>query len=156
VLPVGAAILASLAAAAQPIGPQGGLPTDTIRRYEPIADNPRFGQLRMSVGYAAFSLLEGHMDLELDERISADLTKEVGAGARAFRVLNADDFFQRNQGKNRFCLAPIRWLIIHELRNRYLPGALTVFLFEGRDIYSYKRASELCDEAAYTPRGDTD
>jgi hypothetical protein len=141
-------------AAAQPNSSGGNLPTEIVREYEPVAYNPRFGQLKLSIRYAAFSLLEGHMDLELDERISTDLAKEIGAGARALRVLNADDFFQQNRGKGSFCRAPIKWLVIHEARNSYLPGALTVFLFEGSDLYAYRRVSELCDEAAYTLRGE--
>ena len=148
-----AGILAGgMASAAQQT--QTGLPTAIIRDYEPVTDHPRFGELKLSIRYAAFSLLEGHLDLELDEGISAGLTKEVGADARAFRVLNPDEFFHRNRGKSGFCSAPIKWLIIHELKSPYLPGALSVFLFEGSDLYSYKRVSELCDEAAYTLRDD--
>lgn len=147
-------ILGSGIAAAQPNASEGGLPIAVIRTYEPVAYNPRFGQLSLSTRYAAFSLLEGHLDLELDERISSDLAREVGAGARAFRVLNADDFFTQNRGRSRFCLAPIKWLVVHEIKNPYLPGALSLLLFEGTDLYAYKRVSELCDEAAYTVRGD--
>jgi hypothetical protein len=152
-LPVVAAALTCEIAAAQPnmVGPD--LPTATIRQYEPVAYDPRFGVLNLSTRSAAFSTLEGHLDLELDERISADLAKDVGASAQAFRVLNADDFFQLNRGKRGFCQAPIKWLVIHEIRNRYLPGALSVVLFEGSDLFTYKRVSELCDESTYTLRG---
>jgi hypothetical protein len=153
-LPVLAAALTGGFAAAQPNAPDSDLPTAIVREYEPVAFNPRFGQLNLSTRYAAFSTLEGRLDLELNEDISADLTKEVGAGARAFRVINADDFFQQNRGKPRFCLAPIKWLVIHETRNPYLPGSLSVLLFEGEDLYSYRRVSELCDESAYTLLGD--
>jgi hypothetical protein len=152
-LPVVAAALTSGIAAAQPNAAGTSLATDIVRQYEPIAYNPRFGLLNLSTRFAAFSALEGHMDLEWDERISADLAKEIGAGAQAFHVVNADDFFQQNRRKNDFCRAPIKWLVIYEIKNRYLPGAMSVFLFEGDDLYTYRKVSELCDDSAYTLRG---
>jgi hypothetical protein len=127
---------------------------DAPQLYEPLSRNTVdvLGELRLTDRQASFSVLDGRLELQLDEAISRDLTMDVRSPAHAYRVLNPEEFFERNRGKNGFCSAPVKWFVTYKILDPYLHRVVRVLLFEGDDLYRYRNGSDLCSEDSYVLR----
>jgi len=123
--------------------------------YEPLSRNTIYvlGELKLTDRQASFGVLDGRLELRLDEAISRDLTRDVRSPAQAYRVLNAEEFFERNRGKNGFCSGPVNWFVTYEVSDTHLRRVIRVLLFEGDDLYSYRNGRDLCSEDSYILRG---
>lgn len=110
VLPLLLTLLAAPAPAAEPIG----LPTDAVRSYEALStDTPEMeGDMKLSRTSARFTKWAGELRLrEAGVRKGASRDEREFVGD-VYEVLNPDEYFKLNRGKNGFCDQPIRWMTI--------------------------------------------
>jgi hypothetical protein len=70
------------------------------------------GPVRLSTSSAHFAKLAGTMRLAFVDTAPANTPAEFLAGARVYRVLNADEFYARNKASQAFCGAPFRWIAL--------------------------------------------
>jgi hypothetical protein len=119
---VAIALQAGTASAADP------MPAATVRTYEPYSNGTDYtlGRMRLSATSATFLRLKGRLALEPAGTISVQGSSETD-GATVYRVINAEEFFKLNQGRNGFCDAPIRWVGVRDLgRERIRISFLTI------------------------------
>ena len=136
-------LLFSTASAAEDIG----MPTAAERAYEAYSRNTEFtlGHLKLSTTSARFTVLSGTMRLEAAGTMPPSDSFETG-GARVFRVLNADEFFKTNAGKNGFCGEPVRWLGVRSIGK----GEIRVTFLTLDDFRAYRSDGPgLCSGDSY-------
>ena len=126
---------------------ESGMPTATVRRYEPYSRGTDYtrGWMKLSTASARFTALKGTMELEYAGEMPASPDFETG-GARIFRVNNAAAYFQGNKGKNGFCDKPVQWLGIRPMGE----GQVRVTFWTIADYRSYAPGgSAVCSGDSY-------
>ncbi|MDI6029389.1 hypothetical protein QBK99_24855 [Corticibacterium sp. UT-5YL-CI-8] len=118
------------------------LPTDTARSYDALSDGTEdtLGDTaELSRTSASFSKLAGHMTLQHAGVRSDDTDTEFSGDV--YQVLNADEFFAKNKGKNGFCDQPVRWLTILDISKSVGPDAVRIGMLTIDDWRQYTSTS---------------
>ena len=133
---------------------QTTMPTGDIRIYGAYSKNTDFltGNLELSVHFARYTKLSGHMNLEYaGQRI---IPGKIEATGDIYKITNADEYFAANKGKNGFCHEIIRWLTVRNLEDKDLPirssGSIRVSELNIDDWHDYSDDKhDLCGAGTY-------
>jgi hypothetical protein len=93
------------------------MPTDSSRAYFAVSNGTpaTLGEtMKLSRTSAHFSLLKGEMKLQYSGERKSDSDTDTEFSGDVYQVLNADEFFSLNKGKNGFCDKPVRWVTIRD------------------------------------------
>ncbi|WP_122282577.1 hypothetical protein [Pseudomonas syringae group genomosp. 3] len=118
------------------------MPTDSIGVYDALSNGTSVtlgDTMKLSRTSAQFSLLKGEMKLKY-----SDVWKNIDNtefGGDVYQVLNADEFFSLNKGKNGFCDKPVRWVTIRNLNDSLGEGAIRVGMLSIDDWRTYNANS---------------
>lgn len=118
------------------------LPTDNIRSYSAISNgtSATLGDtMKLSRTSARFSNLRGEIQLQYAGIWNKGADTDFGGNV--YQVLNADDFFRHNKGKNGFCDEPVRWLTIMNIGTNPGDGMIRIGMLSNRDWRDYKSSS---------------
>ena len=122
------------------------MPTDTPRAYLAVSNSTpaTLGEtMNLSRTTARFTKLKGEMKL----RYSGvwNVGENTQYGGQVYQVLNADEFFSKNKGKNGFCDEPVRWLTVLDKSKQLLEGTILVAMFNIQDWHKYtENSTGLC------------
>ena len=134
------------------------MPNGLIGDYVFVGRSDLLGDLQLNDRFAAFSHLSGHMDLQFWD-VERDSPDDELSGAQIFRVLNANDFFAKNKGKNGFCGEAPKWFVIGKMEPIYPfrpPGQVRIFLITIDDLRRFSWAKPVvCSELYYRFVGRT-
>lgn len=115
-----------------------GMPTDSPRAYLAVSNgtSATLGEtMKLSRSSAHFSLLKGEMKLQFSDVWKSGSDTEFGGDV--YQVLNADDFFKLNKGKNGFCDKPVKWVTIKDSSDILGEGAIRVGMLSIADWHKY-------------------
>ncbi|POY81532.1 hypothetical protein BKM09_024555 [Pseudomonas amygdali pv. morsprunorum] len=128
------------------------MPTDSPRTYGAVSNGTpaTLGETMMlSRTSVKFPLLEGEMKLQYDDVWTNSDKAEFGGDV--YRVLNADEFFSLNKGKNGFCDKPVRWVTIKDISDVLGEGAIRIGMLSTADWHSYNSNSyDGCSADSFT------
>lgn len=137
-LPIG--LLAVHGAAAQ--SKVNSMPTDTPRSYFAVSNGTQatLGEtMKLSRKSASFSRLKGELKLRYSDAWNNGDDAEFGGDV--YQVLNADEFFSLNKGKNGFCDEPVRWVTIKDSSKVLGDGMVRVGMLSIGDWHKYSPTS---------------
>ncbi len=93
-------------------------PPPAISIYAPVDDVGRsWGTFDFYRTHATFAAFSGHLALAEAGRLGAAAGEEL-AGAQVFKIVNADEHFAGNRGREGTCLNAPRWLAVKSLPAR--------------------------------------
>jgi hypothetical protein len=115
------------------------MPTGNVRSYSALSNGTASTlgtTMKLSRTAASFSKLKGELKLQY-----SDVWKngnDTDFGGNVYKVLNADEFFSQNKGKNGFCDEPVRWLTVMDMSDQLGDGAVRIGMLSIDDWRKYK------------------
>ncbi|MBA8879249.1 hypothetical protein [Phyllobacterium myrsinacearum] len=116
------------------------MPTDSSRTYFAVSNgtSATLGEtMKLSHTSAHFSLLKGGMKLRYSGERKSDNDSDTEFSGDVYEVLNADEFFSLNKGKNGFCDKPVRWVTIKDSSDSIGEGTVRVGMLSINDWHKY-------------------
>jgi hypothetical protein len=136
---IAAALLSALMAhGAVAQSSEKAMPTDSPRAYLAVSNGTpaTLGEtMKLSRASAHFSLLKGEMKLQYSDVWKSGSDTEFGGDV--YQVLNADEFFSLNKGKNGFCDKLVRWVTIKDSSDTLGEGTIRVGMLSIDDWHKY-------------------
>lgn len=129
-------LLAFGAAAKSKVDP---MPSDNMRSYSALSNGTSStlgNTMKLSRTSASFSKLKGDLKLQYSDVWNSGNDTEYGGDV--YKVLNADEFFLQNKGKNGFCDEPVRWLTVKNISDQLGDGAVRIGMLSIDDWRKYK------------------
>lgn len=114
------------------------MPTNSPRAYDALSNgtSATLGEtMKLSRTSAHFSLLKGEMKLQYTDTWKNSSDTEFGGDV--YQVLNADQFFSLNKGKNGFCDKPVKWITVKDLSDTLGEGTIRVGMLSVDDWHKY-------------------